>query len=91
MFGDEEVRANDARQLVLESRGALDLDEFSRLALVQPAGNPLRLFAFRAFAVEQIDRAIELQQHAPKGFHLFCQGGTQRIRGWRGPPIETRE
>ena len=46
--------------------GALEFDELGGLALVQPAGDPFRLLAFHALAVEQIDRAIELQQHPPE-------------------------
>jgi len=35
------------------------------LASIQVTRDPLRLFAFDALAVEQIDRTIELQQNPP--------------------------
>ena len=75
MFGDQQVRADDARHLVLQGRRALKRDQVGGLALVQPAGDPFGLFAFHALAVKQIDRAIELKQHAAERFHLLRQAG----------------
>ena len=72
VFGDEQVGANDAGQFVLEGGRALECDQVGGFALVEPARDPFRLLAFDALAVEQIDRAIELQQHAPERFQLVA-------------------
>ena len=87
MFRDQQVRTDDARHLIFQGRGALECDEFGGLALVQPAGDPFGLLAFHALPVEQVDRAIELQQHAPKRFNLRRQGRAERVGDRRGPPI----
>ena len=68
-----------------------ELDQFGGLAQVEPARDPFRLFAFHALAVKQIDRAIELQQHAPERFDLLRQRRPEREWGRRDPPIVIRE
>ena len=47
------------------------MDEFGGLTLIEPLSDPFRLFAFDTFAVEQIDCAIELKQHAAQRFQFF--------------------
>jgi len=49
-----------------------------RLAAVQPLSHPGWLFAFNAPAIEQIDGAIELEQHAAKRIQFFGNGGSRR-------------
>src|ERR1039458_2833280 len=87
MFRNQEIRSDDAWHVVLEGLRTLEFDEVGRLALVQPAGDPFRLLAFRALPVKQIDRSIELKQDASERFDLLCQGGPKRIGDRRGPPI----
>ena len=69
----QNVGADDARHVVFERGRTLERDEFRRLAEVEPAGDPFRLFAFNTFAVKQIDRAIKLQQHPAQRFNFLRQ------------------
>ena len=69
----QNVGADDARHVVFERGRTLERDEFRRLAEIEPARDPFRLFAFGAFAVKQIDRAIKLQQHAAQRFNFLRQ------------------
>jgi hypothetical protein len=55
--------------------------------LVQQLGNPSRLAGRVALAVEQIDRAIELQQNASKGFQFTDEVCLQRKGQRRSPPV----
>src|SRR5439155_26743819 len=52
MLRQQQVRPDHPRDLVLEHWGALEFDELGRLALVEPAGDPFRLFALGALAVK---------------------------------------
>ena len=61
---EQNVRANDARDVALERGGALQIDQLLGLALIQDSRDPGRLLAGHALAIEQIDGAIELQEHA---------------------------
>src|SRR5689334_14310811 len=91
MFCDEKIRANDSRHFILECRRTLQREQLSRLSIIKTAGNPLGLFAFKAFAVEQIDRPIKLKQDASKGIDI---GGKFRPESkwiWRNAPIMARE
>ena len=90
-FRQQNVRANDARHVVFERGRTLERDEFRRLAEIEPAGDPFRLFALGAFAVEQIDRAIKLQQHPPQRFNFLRQIFAEWKRHWRNPPVESGE
>ena len=88
---DEQIGADDARHFVLERRRALQRDQFGGFALVEPARDPFGLFAFDALAVEQVDRAIELQQHAPERFDLFGQRWRRAEGDRRDPPLVAGE
>jgi hypothetical protein len=89
MFGKEQVRANDAGDIVFEGGRALQRDQFRRFAEVEPLRNPHRHFAFGALAIKEIDRAIELKQHPPKRFNLLCQIRSKREGLRRNPPFLT--
>jgi hypothetical protein len=55
-------------------------------ALVEPAGRPRGLFAFEAVAVEEVDRAVELEQHAAQLFELTDEFRIQREGVWGDAP-----
>ncbi len=87
MFRNQKVRPNDARHFVFEGGVPPQRDQLGRLALVEPAGDPVRLFALGALAVKQIHRLIELQQHPPKRFQLRGQPAPKRERGRGDAPL----
>ena len=91
MVGQEQVGSDDARQVVFQGRGALEVDQGRGLAAVEPGSDPRRLFASDTLSIEQIDGAIELQQHAPECFQFPGQVAPQCK--WRGgdPPIHVHE
>jgi hypothetical protein len=91
MFGDEQIRTDDARDFVLESGRALQRDEFSRFAEVEPLRNPSGHLTLGTFAIEEIDGAIELEQHAPERFDFLRQLGSERKRPGRNPPLLSSE
>lgn len=64
ILGEEEVRTYDARQVIFESGVTLQFDQVLGFALIQPLGDPGGLFAFETMAVEEINRAVELEQDA---------------------------
>ena len=72
---------------VFKGGGALQFDQFRRLALVQPARDPRRLFAGQALAIEQITAAIELEQDPAQTFQFRRQFGAQRKGRGRNAPI----
>src|SRR6202035_3827819 len=86
VLGDEQIRPDDSRQLVFEYRRALDLDKLRGFSLIQPAGHPIRLFAFDALAVQKIDRAVKLEQDAAQGFQLFANFWAEWKWGGRDAP-----
>lgn len=91
VVGEEEVRADDPGDLVTEGGIALPGDEFGRLALVEPAGDPVGGFAGDAASVEEIGGAIELEKDAAEGFDFAGEGGWER-KGVQGdPPVEVGE
>ena len=90
-FGQQTVWPQDARQIVLERVRALELDEFRWLPLIEKIRNPRRLFARDALAIEQIDRAIKLEEHAPEGIQLLRQICPERKRHRRDAPGLIRE
>jgi hypothetical protein len=49
----------------------LQRHERSRFSLIEEFGDPGRRFAIDAAAVEEIDRAIELQEDATEGFQFL--------------------
>src|SRR5207247_5070033 len=79
------------RQFVFQRGGALELDQFGGLAAVQPGADPGRLFAGDALPVEEIHRAVELQQHAAERFQFDGQIGAERKRRGGNPPIHVGE
>ena len=83
VVGKQQVGPDDTWYVVLESGRALPLDQFTWFAQIEPARDPLRLLAFGAFPIKQIDRAIKLQQHAAERFDFLRQLGAQR-KGGRG-------
>src|SRR5206468_10635229 len=86
VLGEEQIRPDHAGNFVFENRRALQLDKFSRFALVEPTGDPFRLFPFGAFAIEQIDRTIELKQHTTKSFEIFGEFCAESERDGRHAP-----
>jgi hypothetical protein len=63
---------------------ALRFQKPGRLALIEPARDPFGLFAFEAVAMQEIYRAVECQQDAPKRIELTRELGTEgeRMRGY---------
>ena len=59
----------------------------SRLAQVQPLGDPGGLFAGQALAIEQIDGAVELQKHTAQAFQFLGQVAAQAERRRGNPPL----
>ena len=49
------------------------------------------MFSGDALPVEEIYRAVELQQHAPERFEFYGQIGAERKRGGGNPPIHIGE
>ena len=90
-FRQQNVGPDDARHVVFERGRTLERDEFRRFAEIEPAGDPFRLLALGAFAVKQIDRAIELQQHPPQRFDFPGQFFVERKRYRRNPPVQPGE
>jgi hypothetical protein len=69
----------------------LQFDQFRRFAKFKPARDPIRLLAFNAFAIEQIDRAIKLQEHAAERIE-FLPEFLIELEGSRGDaPFVTRK
>lgn len=66
VFRQQDIRPDHSRGFIPEGRVTLPRDEFSRLAAVEPAGDPVRLFALDTLAVKQVCSAIKLQEHAPE-------------------------
>src|SRR5438552_11694702 len=91
MLGQEQVWPDDARHLIFERRGALEFDEFRRLALIQPPCDPLGLLAFGALAIKEIDGAVELKQHTAEIFQVFGELRTEAERGRGGSPLVAGE
>jgi hypothetical protein len=90
-FGQQQIRTDDTRDFIFERRRALQRDEFSRLAKIQPACHPLGHFALGALAVEQIDRTIELKQHPTEGFNFLRHPRAKRKWNWGNLPRLTRK
>src|SRR6266705_3209459 len=67
LLADQKIRTDDARDLVLLRRRALDVDQVRRLPNIEPLRDPCRLLAFDALAIEQIDGAVKLQKDTTKG------------------------
>src|SRR5262245_60024677 len=63
VFGDQQVRSDDARHLVFECGGTLPLEQGFGLSLVEPAGDPFGLFGLGALPMEQINPAVKLKQN----------------------------
>src|ERR1017187_681826 len=91
MVGDEQIRPDDARHFVFESRQELKLDQFPWFAEVEPARDPFRLFALGALAVKQIDRAIKLQQQASERFQFLHHFRAEAKWSRGGPPVMSGE
>src|SRR5262245_22839820 len=91
MLSEQQVRPDYARQIVFQSGGSLQLDQLGGLAAVQPGADPGWLFAGDALAVEEIHRAVELQEHAPECFQLHGQIGAEWKWGGGNPPIHVGE
>ena len=87
----QQVRTDHARQIVFEGWGALQFDQFSRLASIQPVRHPGRLLSGDALAIEQVDRAIELEQNAPERFEFLGQFRADGEGRWRSPPVHVGE
>src|SRR6266536_2611424 len=67
---DQQIRPDDARDFVLECGLALKLDQAAWFPKVEPARDPFRLFALDALAIEQVDRAVKLEQDAAERFQF---------------------
>ena len=89
IFGQQQVVPDDARRFAFERGGALEVDQFRRLAKFQPARDPLRLLAFHAFAVKEIDRAIKLQEHAAERIQFLREFFIELERGGGDAPLVT--
>ena len=87
MLGQEQVGTDDTRQVVFQGRGSHQNDEVGGFALIQTARHPVGLFPFGALAVEQIDRAIELQEDAAEFFQLLREIRSEGKRGRGGAPL----
>jgi hypothetical protein len=72
-MGQEQVRPYHTWQLVFQRGRALELNQLTRFAQVEPAGDPFRLLAFNTFSIQQIDGAIKLQPYATEPFQIFGQ------------------
>ena len=86
-LGEEQVRTNDARHGVLESRIALQCDQRGRFALIEPGRHPGWLLAADALAIEQIDGAIKLVQDASESIQLPGESWIQGEGFGRNPPM----
>ena len=91
LFSEEKVGAYDARPLIFEIGMALEINEGLGLALIEPTGNPWGLFAIDTVAVEEVDRAIELEEDTAEILELGCDPGIQFERGGRDSPIVVEE
>jgi hypothetical protein len=66
---------------------SLERDQVGRLAAIQPVRHPGGLFALEAAPVEQVHRPVELVEHPAESLQLVGQGGSERQRLERGPPV----
>src|SRR6185437_8862578 len=65
----------------------LQFDQFRWFAEIEPARDPFRLFAFDAFAIEQIDSTIKLQQHAAERIQFLREFRLELERTRGDPPF----
>ena len=86
MFSQEEVGADDAGPIVFESWVALEIDQGLGFTLVEPTGDPLGLFSFEAVPVEEVHRAVELEQHSAQLFELTDEFRAEREGVWCDAP-----
>jgi hypothetical protein len=87
VFSEEQVGTYDARPFVFEGWMTLEFDEGTGFAQVEPLSDPGGLFAGHALSVEQIDRAIELEQDAAERFEFAEDGGLEREWGRSDAPV----
>ena len=86
VIGQEEVGADDAGPIVFESRVALEIDQGLGFALVEPTGDPRGLFSFEAVSVEEVHRAVELEQHPAQLLELTDEFRAEREGVWCDAP-----